>query len=107
MKKIILLIIAIFISYIATYAGNENNTIHNQISRQMKIPSSLKEGKLDEKVTVEFRISGEGKAEVIRVNTGNAELKQYITSEFQSIKFNNTDVKSGISYFIDINFKVL
>lgn len=105
MKKIILLIIAIFFSYIATYAGN-GNTIHNTITKQMKLPASLKKQKLDEKVNVEFKVEN-GKASVISVETSNAELKRHIIEQFGTMNFNNTTEKQGVIYFVAINFKVL
>ncbi|MCW3070941.1 MAG: hypothetical protein JWO44_831 [Bacteroidetes bacterium] len=105
MKKIILLIVAIFFSYIATYAGN-GNTIHNTITKQMKVPASLKKQKLDEKVNVEFKVEN-GKASVISVQTSNAELKRYIIEQFGAMSFSSTAEKQGTTYFVAINFKVL
>jgi hypothetical protein len=105
MKKIILLVIAIFISYIATYAGT-GNTIHNTISSYMKVPAQLKKQKLNEKVNVEFRVEN-GKASVISVETSNTELKKYIIGQFAMMSFSNSSEKQGITYFVAINFKVL
>ena|ERR1044072_708929 len=105
MKKIITLIVAIFISYVACQAGT-GNTIHNMITKQIRIPQQLKNQKLDEKVNVEFRVEN-GKAQVLNVKTANPELKLYIIDQFKSMSFDNTSEKQGVTYFVDINFKVL
>jgi hypothetical protein len=105
MKKIVLLIIAIFVSYIATYAGNEKS-IRSMISQQIKVPAQLKNQKLNEKVNVEFKLEN-GKALVVHVETSNAELKKYIIEQFNSMSFSEIPENKELSYFININFRVL
>jgi hypothetical protein len=105
MKKIVILIIAIFISYGVTQAGTEN-TIQSMIRKQISVPSELKKQKLDEMVFVQFKLEN-GKAEVLDVKTNNPELKNYVIERFKSISFDKTTEKQGVVYFIDINFRVL
>jgi len=105
MKKIILLVVAIFFSYIATYAGNGTN-IHKTITSQIKLPASLKNQKLNEKVNVAFTVEN-GKASVISVETSNAELKRCIIEQFGKMNFVNAAEKQSATYFVAINFKVL
>jgi hypothetical protein len=105
MKRIVLLIVAIFISYVACQAGT-GNSIHSMISKQIRIPAQMKNQKLNEKVNVEFKVEN-GKASVVNVKTQNPELKLYIIDQFRAMKFDSTTEKQGVTYFIDINFKVL
>jgi hypothetical protein len=105
MKKIVILILAIFVSYTAAQAGTDN-PIHNMITKQIRIPAQLKNQKLDEKVNVQFKVEN-GKASIVEVRTSNPELKAYIIEQFKTMKFDNSPEKQGITYFIDINFKVL
>ena len=47
------------------------------------------------------------KAKVVDIKTNNKELKSYIIDRFNTISFENSSEKEGITYFVDINFKVL
>ncbi|HEX8514706.1 MAG TPA: hypothetical protein VF868_00810 [Bacteroidia bacterium] len=105
MKKILILIVAIFMSQAASQAGTEN-PVHNTITRQIKIPAELKSDKLNEKVNVQFRLEN-GKAYVIDITTKNDELRNYIAEEFHKMNFEGITEKEGTIYFVDINFRVL
>lgn len=105
MKKIIVLILAIFISYGVSQAET-GNTIHSMIKKQIGVPAQLKNQKLNEIVYIQFKVE-KGNAMVLDVKTSNPELKNYIIEQFKTMKFDATDEKQGITYFIDINFKVL
>jgi uncharacterized membrane protein len=104
MKKILLLTAAIFAATIVSRAET-GNSVHNIITKQIKIPSELKDSKLNEKVNVQFRLEN-GKAYVIDVTTSNPELKNCIIEQFKAMKFDNINEKAT-TYFVDINFKVL
>lgn len=106
MKKIITLIVALVITTTAAIAGNGTN-INSVISKQLKVPAELKNNKLNEKVNVQFKISENGKATVMNVETNNPELKKYIFNQFPKMNFNSTKGKPEAVYFVDINFKVL
>ncbi|MDF2436116.1 MAG: hypothetical protein K0Q95_492 [Bacteroidota bacterium] len=106
MKKIVLLITLIFFSYIVTYAET-GNTIHSQISKQIKMPAELKNEKLNETVKVEFTILENGSVTVLNVETHKPELKQYIISQFSTLDLKGVTIKKNEIYLIDINFKVL
>ncbi len=106
MKKITTLVVALIISISAAIAGNGNN-INSVISKQLKVPSELKNNKLNEKVNVQFKISENGKATVMNVETNNPELKKYIFNQFPKMNFNTSTGKPEAVYFVDINFKVL
>jgi len=107
MKKLIILLAIVFTGITAADAGNGDKKINSLISKNLKVPSSLKNTNLNEKVNVQFKIAETGKATVISVETENSELKNYIINQFPKIDFNNaTDKQEGL-YFIDINFKVL
>jgi hypothetical protein len=106
MTKIVALIIIALTSITSLKAGNDK-MINSMISKQMKVPASLKSEKLDEKVNVQFKIADNGKATVLNVETGNPELKNYILNQFPKIDFNTVEGKQEGVYFIDINFKVL
>lgn len=105
MKKIIILIVAIFISYSVSQAGN-GNTIHSMIKKQIGIPAQLKNQKLNELACVQFKVEN-GKAIVLEVKTNNQELKEHILKQFKTMNFDNIQEKQGIIYFVDINFTVL
>lgn len=107
MKKLILLFAIVFAGITAAQAGNGDKKINSLIKKQLKIPASLKNNKLDEKVNVQFKIEEDGKATVIKVETENPELKNYIMKQFPKIDFKTADEKTEGLYFIDINFKVL
>ena len=106
MKKIITLIVALIIITTAAMAGNGNN-INSVISKQLKVPTELKNGKLNEKVSVQFKIAENGKATVIHVETVSQELKKYIFNQFAKMNFNTVSENPEAIYFVDINFKVL
>lgn len=106
MKKIKMIIVALFISTTAAIAGNGNN-INSVISKQLKVPAELKNTKLNEKVNVQFKIAENGTAIVMNVETNNPELKKYIFNQFPKMKFNLVSGKPEAIYFVDINFKVL
>ena len=106
MKKIITIIVVAFTSITIASAGNGIN-INSLISKQLKVPALLKGKKLNEKVNVQFKITDNGKATVLNVETTNPELKSYIISQFPKIDFNAVTEKPTGTYFIDINFKVL
>jgi hypothetical protein len=105
MKKIIVLIIAIFISYTVTQA-NTDKSIHTLIKQQIGVPVELKNQKLNEVVSVQFKVE-KGQGIVLDVHTNNPELKDYIIKQFKTMKFDNISENQGITYFVDINFKVL
>ncbi|MCE3279201.1 MAG: hypothetical protein K0S44_1392 [Bacteroidetes bacterium] len=104
MKKIVLLIVAILVSYIACEATE--NPVHSMITKQIRIPENLKNQKLNENVNVHFKLEN-GKAYVLDITSNNAELKNYIVEQFQIMDFSKIHEKQGNIYFIDINFKVL
>lgn len=106
MKKIITIIVALFISTTAAIAGNGSN-INSVISKQLKVPTELKNSKLNEKVNVQFKISENGKATVMNVETVSPELKKYIFNQFAKMNFNTVSGNPEEIYFVDINFKVL
>ncbi len=106
MKKLIILIVALFISITATIAGN-GTSINSVISKQLKVPNELKSNKLNEKVNVQFKIAEDGKAVVMNVETNSPELKNYIMKQFPKMNFDSVSEKQGAVYFVDINFKVL
>jgi len=105
-KKLTTLIVALFISTMATFAGNGSN-INSVISKQLKIPKELKSSKLNEKVNVQFKIAEDGKATVMNVETSSPELKNYIMNQFPKMNFDSVSEKPEAVYFVDINFKVL
>jgi hypothetical protein len=105
MKKIIILVLAIFVSTVVCQAGTDNS-LHSTITKQIRIPAQLKNQKLNEKVNVQFMLIN-GKATVVDVKASNNELKGYILEQFKTMKFDNITEKQGITYFVDINFKVL
>lgn len=106
MKNILTLVVALIISISAAVAGNGNN-INSVISKQLKVPTELKNNKLNEKVYVQFKISENGKATVLNVETNNPELKKYIFNQFPKMNFNQNEEKPEEIYFININFKVI
>lgn len=106
MQKITTLIVALFISITAAVAGN-GTSISSLIGKQLKVPTELKGTKLNEKVNVQFKISENGKAMVMNVETSSPELKNYIMKQFPKMNFDSVSEKQGAIYFIDINFKVL
>jgi hypothetical protein len=106
MKRIVLLIVLIVFTSIATQAGT-GNSIHSQITRQIKMPAELKNEKLNETVKVEFTILENGTVNVLKVQTNKPELKEYITSRFSSLELKNVQEKTNEIYLIDINFRVL
>ncbi len=106
MQKITTLIVALFISITAAVAGN-GTSISSLIGKQLKVPTELKGTKLNEKVNVQFKISENGTATVLNVETTNPELKKYILSQFPKINFNEFSEKQEAVYFIDINFKII
>jgi len=105
MKKIVILVIAIFLSYGVSQAET-GSTIRTMIQKQIGVPVQLKNQKLNETVNVEFKLE-KGKATVVDIKTSNQELKNYIMEQFKTIKFDNSSEKEGITYFVDINFRVL
>lgn len=106
MKNILTLVVALIISISAAVAGNGNN-INSVISKQLKVPTELKNNKLNEKVYVQFKIAENGKAIVLNVETNNPELKKYIFNQFPKMNFNQNEEKPEEIYFININFKVI
>jgi hypothetical protein len=105
MKKIILFVAIVFASITIASAGNGKN-ISSAISKQLNVPATLKNTKLDEKVNVQFKLTSDGKATVVDVKTSNPDLKNYIITQFPKIDFKQENGQEGM-YFIDINFKVL
>ncbi|HEY0031201.1 MAG TPA: hypothetical protein VGC65_10615 [Bacteroidia bacterium] len=106
MRIAVLLIIAVLMSANTSYAGNDKK-INAVISKQLQVPAALKNKELNEKVNVQFKITSNGKATVLNVETSNAELKNYICNQFPKMDFNTVAEKQDAVYFIDINFKVL
>jgi len=108
MKKIILLTIAIIaaLGVSTAFAGN-GPSIHSIITKQIKVPAQLKDKKLNEKVNVEFKIGQNGVPAVLDVKTSNPELKKYVLNQFKTLDFSNVTDKQEVTYFIDLNFKVL
>lgn len=106
MKKLIILTTAVFISITATFAGNGKN-INSVISKELKIPKELKNNQLNEKVNIQFKITANGIATVLNVETSNPDLKKYIMMQFPKIDFKTVAEKQEAIYFIDVNFKVL
>jgi hypothetical protein len=105
MKKIIILIVAIFCSYVVCQAGT-GNAIQKAISKQIHLPAEMKNQKLNEKVNVQFKVEN-GKASMIDVKSENTELKNYVIEQFKNLKFDELPEDHSTTYFIDINFKVL
>ena len=105
MKKLITFVTIVLTSITMASAGNGKN-ISSAIGKQLNIPATLKNNRLDEKVNVQFKLTSEGKATVVDVKTTNPELKNYILTQFPKIDFNKANAEEGM-YFIDIDFKVL
>ena len=107
MKKMIILLAIVFAGITTAEAGNGDKNITSIIKKHLKIPNSLKSSKLDEKVNVEFKIEENGRATILKVETTNPDLKNYIIKQFPTIDFKNEVEKTEGIYFIDINFKVM
>ncbi len=105
-KNLITLAVAMTIVISATFARNEKN-INSAICKVLRVPSSLLESKFYEKVNIKFKITEEGKAMVLNVESASPELKKYIITQFPKINFSGTSKNSNEIYVIDINFKVL
>ncbi|MDQ3047595.1 MAG: hypothetical protein M3R27_08620 [Bacteroidota bacterium] len=104
MKKIIVLLTALFFLNSGAFAETGNN-LSNSISKQLHLPAYLKTKKLNEKVNVQFKVLPGGNILLVNVNTDHPELKAYIMKQFPKIVM--TDLKPEGTYFIDINFRVL
>jgi len=107
MKKIIALTIALAIGFSTFSFAGTGTSVHTLITKQIKVPAQLKNQKLDEKVNVQFTIGKNGEASLIDVKTENPELKKSVIEQFNTIDFNKATDKQPVTYFIDINFKVL
>lgn len=103
MKKILTVIVALIFSVTSTFAGNGNG-INSLISKHLNVPTELKGNSLNEKVNVQFKISENGKATVLNVETTNLSLKNYILCQLPKIDFNTVAKKKEAVYFVDINF---
>jgi len=104
-KYIIILAIALGAASASFAAGN--NDISKLISKNLKVPTQLKNQKLNEKVNVQFKINKEGTITLVDVSSKNEELKKYVEKNFSKIDWSNTDIKPEIIYSLNINFKVL
>lgn len=105
MKKIILLFSLICCFAGTSLAGTENS-IQDLIVKKLKLPARLKTEKMNEKVSVAFKVDN-GKVAVVAVQTNNPELKKVVTEQLSKLDVPAPSEGSNNTYFIDIIFKVL
>lgn len=105
MKTLLIISIALLTSISNAFAGEGN--LNSIISKKLKVPTELKNQKLDEKVNVQFKIDNNGTIILLNVETQNRELKKYVEKEFPKLDLEQNIQKKDAIYLIDLNFKVV
>jgi len=105
MKTVLILSITLLLNATNAFAGDGN--LNKIIGRQLKVPTDLKNKKLDEKVNVQFKIDKQGTIILLNVDTPNKELKNYVEKEFPKLNLEKSIQEKETIYFIDLNFKVV
>jgi hypothetical protein len=103
MKK---LIIPVLILFATISFGNNNDALRKQISKNIAYPQFLKKPDADEKVTVRFTVTAQGKVEVVSITAKINELKQYVTNELKSMKIKENYSEPGVVYSVELSFKM-
>lgn len=106
MKKLVLIITTTIMSFNMTFAGN-GNLIRKEIIKELKLPANLKSQSFIETVNVQFKIDSNGKVSVLRVDTSNMSLKNYVIDHFNKIDLSKLKDNKESIYNISINFKVI
>jgi len=105
MKTVFIISIALMMNASNAFAGEGN--LNKIISSKLKVPTELKNQKLNEKVNVQFKLDNKGNVILLNVDTQNIELKKYVEKEFPKLNLKQNIQEKESIYFIDLNFKVV
>jgi hypothetical protein len=81
--------------------------IRKEIIKELKLPANLKSQSFTEMVNVQFKIDQNGKVSVLKVDTSNLSLRNYVTDHFNKIDLSKLKDNTESIYNISINFKVI
>ena len=86
----------------------EVSEIRSQLYSQIEFPAFLiDKNTKEENVTVTFRIENGGTIKVMKTNSENKELNNYITEKFNGAKIETTPVSEEKLYQVNIRFKLI
>lgn len=86
----------------------EVSEIRTQLFDQIQFPSFLiDKNTKEENVTVTFKIEKDGSVKVMKTNSENKELNNYITEKFNGAKIETTPESEEKLYQINIRFKLI
>ena len=91
-----------------TSKDKEVSEIRTQLFDQIQFPSFLiDKNTKEENVTVTFKIENDGSVKVMKTNSENKELNNYITEKLNSAKIESLQTNNDNLYQINIRFKLL
>lgn len=113
MKKIIVIIILLggtLISNASTpinkHDGNETQLVKKLVSK-INLTENLKKKSNTGIVTIEFKISETNTLEIKNISGKNKEFQNHIKSQLENQKIEVGSLEKNVSYFFDINFKII
>jgi len=91
-------------------AGDDTKAVKSQLTQKVtemvKFPEFAQENLLEGFVYVEFKVSEEGKIEVVRTNTLEPELANYVKEKLQQIVLDSNDVATGKTHYMKFDFRL-
>lgn len=110
MKKFILIISLISISYISSYAQPTSDPVrevYEALTNDQSFPPELKKAPLQEGAKVEMVVQPDGKIRVVQIETGNETIRKYIETTINNLTLSGSMVSESLTYSVKILFKVL
>jgi hypothetical protein len=88
--------------------GKEVSEIRSQLYSKIEFPAFLiDKNTKEENVTVTFKIENGGTVKVVKTNSENKELNNYITEKFNGAKIETTPESEEKLYQVNIRFKLI
>lgn len=114
MKKVLVLtVLVVLIGVNVSFAKDNKKSIETKesrvkemVSHKIKYPAFASEQKIEGEVYVSFTVKNDGKVNIIRTNSANEELGNYVVEKLQSISFKQTDIEEGKTFNMKFVFEL-
>jgi len=104
--KIIAIVALVVLTITFTQAKDPQTSLRQTITEQIKFPASAVEQKIEGTVFVEFKVTTDGKIEVVNCNSLQGELQTYIFQQLSTITVIADPEIIGKTYLMRFDFNL-
>lgn len=104
--KVIAIVTMLMLTITFAQAKDPQTTLRQTIIEQIKFPASIIHHRIEGVVFVEFKVTAEGKIEVINCNSLQGELQSYVYNTLSGIKIIPDVEFVGTTYLMRFDFNL-